>query len=110
MKLIPLQILAIIFALFAFSRAYLLFKNSKINWKEFVFWAIIWITIIVVSLSTQIMTLISESLGVERPVDAFVYLSIILLFYLVYRIYAKFDQVEHEITLLVRKISYKKKK
>jgi len=110
MKLIPLQILAIVFALFAFSRAYLLFKNSKINWKEFVFWTVIWVAIIIVSLSTQIMALISEFLGVERPVDAFIYLSIILLFYLVYRIYAKFDHVEHEITLLVRKISMKKKK
>lgn len=110
MKLIPLQIIAIAFALFAFSRAFLLFKNGKISWKEFLLWSVIWWAVIAVSLSMRIVNAFAEFLGVQRPVDALTFISIILLFYLVYRIYAKFEKIEHDITLLVRKLSYKKKK
>lgn len=110
MKLIPLQIFAILFALFAFSRALLLFKDGKINWKEFSFWTVIWGGVVVVSLSRSVVDSFSQFFGVQRPVDAMVFISIIMLFYLVYRIYAKFDHVEHEITLLTRKTSLQKKK
>jgi len=110
MVLTPLQIVAILFALFALSRALLLFKENKISFKELLFWAIIWIGVIIFSLSKRIMGMFAEFTGLQRPIDALLIISVILLFYLIYRIYAKFDKVEQNITLLVRKTAYKKKK
>ena len=110
MKLIPLQIIAIAFALFALSRVFRRFKNGKITSKEFALWSIIWIGVIAVSLSMKIVTVVTEFLGVQRPVDALTFVSIILLFYLVYRIYVRFEKVEHDITLVVRDLSFRKKK
>ena len=110
MVLTPLQIVAILFALFALSRALLLFKENKINFKELLFWAIIWIGVIIISLSKRIMSMFAEFTGLQRPIDALLIISVILLFYLIYRIYAKFDKVEQDITLVVRQVTHKKKK
>jgi len=110
MALTPLQIVAILFALFALSRALLLFKENKISFKELLFWTIIWVGVIIVSLSKRIMGMFAEFTGLQRPIDALLIISVILLFYLIYRIYAKFDKVERDVTLVVRQVAHKKKK
>ena len=43
--------------------------------------------------------------GVGRGVDVIIYLSIIALFYMVYRSYVKMENMEREITKLVREIA-----
>ena len=52
---------------------------------------------------------IAHQIGIGRGIDAVVYGSVVLLFYLVYRIYVKAEFIEHEITSLVRKFALKDK-
>ncbi len=105
-----IQIIIILFGLFAFSRTFLRFKESKINRFSFLFWSVVWISVIIVAIipaTTRIFTKIS---GVGRGVDFLVYTSIIILFYLVFKLYVKIEKIEQEITEIVKNISLKELK
>lgn len=104
-----IQIFAIVFSLFAWSRAVLRYKDRKISTNEFIFWSIIWMGVIIVAFIPGIAGFLSESIGTKRPIDVIVYSSIILLFYLIFRIYVKLDQINTDITKIVRELSLRKK-
>ena len=103
-----LQILIIAFAVFAISRAFLRLKDNKITIKEFVFWSIIWVALVVFALIPRIIEPLSGIFGLERGADVLIYLSIIILFYLMFRLYVKLESVEQSITRLVREVAIKK--
>lgn len=46
--------------------------------------------------------------GVGRGVDVIVYISLALVFYLVFRIYVMIEDLRHEITFLIRQIALQK--
>jgi len=106
MELTFITLIMIVFALFAFSRAVLRIKNGDITKTEFIFWSLLWIAVIVVALIPSFATKIASFLGIGRGVDVMVYVSILALFYLVFRVYVKLEHIEHEITLLTRNVSY----
>ncbi len=105
MQFSALQIIVILFVLFAWSRAFLRFRDHKISLTEFIFWSVIWAGVITALLLPKTADIISYSLGVNRPVDLAVFVSILLIFYLVFRLYVKHEQQEQEITKLVREIA-----
>lgn len=105
-----IQVLMILFAIFAWSRALLRLKDKAIKVNEFVFWSIIWLSLIIFSASPVLLSTLSSFVGIQRATDFAVYISIIMLFYLMYRLYAKIEKQEQDITKIVRTISLKRKK
>jgi hypothetical protein len=106
MELTIITLLMILFALFAYSRVILRMRKGEITVAEFAFWSILWISVIVVALIPSFATAIAVLLGIGRGVDVMVYLSILVLFYLVFRAYVKMEHIEHELTLMTRNLSY----
>ena len=106
-------VVIILFALFAWSRAALRLRDKNITLGEFIFWSIIWAVVILVSLFQDILSQVSSVVGIGRGTDLAVYLSIIVLFYLLFRIYVFMDEQNKQITKLVRQVAIrdaKKKK
>ena len=103
-----IQILVIVFALFAFSRSILRVKSKEMTILEFSFWGAIWIVMIIIALLPAVMEMLSRPLGIGRGVDIIIYLSVIALFYLVFRVYIKAESNRQEITKLVREIAKSK--
>lgn len=99
------QILIILFAFFALSRVFLQRKSKNFSKNEFLFWSSIWVFLIFVSFSKPLLEIISKILGFSRGVDILIYGGITLLFYMLYRLYAKVDKQQQEITTLVSKIA-----
>jgi len=62
---------------------------------------------IVVVLFPSLSGAVAKFMGIGRGVDAIVYTSITLLFYLVFRLYVYLEDIRHEITDLVRKLALK---
>jgi len=104
-----IQILGIVFALFAFSRAYLRFKDNKLTKNEFVFWVLIWFVVIIISIVPNILGLFSNILGIQRGMDLIIVISVVVLFYLIFRLYVQLEGVKREITALVRKVALEDK-
>lgn len=105
-----IQIILIIFSLFALSRVILRFRGGQIRGMEFVFWSALFsIAIIGIALPDEISRF-AMLFGIGRGVDLIIYASIAVLFYLVFRLYVFLEDIRHEITGLVRMIALQRKK
>lgn len=107
---LPLQLLGVAFLLFAFSRVWLRTREGSIGWGMFLFWALVWLLALVAVVRPEVTTRLANRLGVGRGVDAAVYISIVLLFYLNFRTNVMIENLRHEITKLTRAIALKNKK
>lgn len=105
-----IQIIAILFAIFAFSRVVLRLRDKSLTSKEFFFWGILWILLVLVAIAPSISIYIAKFLGITSGTGLLVYISIMLIFYLIFRIYVKMENLEQDMTKIVREISIKKKK
>lgn len=110
MNISVLQIVVVLFALFAWSRAMLRLRDRKISMAEFIFWTVIWMAVIVTSVLPKTADIAADLFGVQRPIDLAIYVSIILLFYLIFRVYVKQEQLTQEMTRLVREIAVRSPK
>jgi len=104
----PIQIIMAIVAIYGIVRAVFNFHKRKLSPKGFLFWIIVWVAVGIIAFVPGIINLLSKPVGVGRGVDFLVYISIIVLFYLVFKAFVKIESVEQDITELVRKISLEK--
>lgn len=105
-----IQIVIVVIALFALSRVIIHMRKGKMQPTEYFMWVSLWIAVIAVSLMPSISTSISQSVGIQRGVDLLIYLSIIILFYLVYKIFVKLERINEDISNLTRYMALEKKK
>ncbi|HTM69168.1 MAG TPA: DUF2304 family protein [Candidatus Binatia bacterium] len=68
-------------------------------------WSALWIAAAIVVLRPEVATFFASLVGVGRGADAVIYVSIIALFYLVFRIFLRLDKLDRDLTALVRKVS-----
>lgn len=96
------QILIIAFALFAILRVFTKFRSRQLSISWFIFWLVFWIGLGIVVGLPQTTEIVARWVGVGRGVDAAIYFAIVLLFYLVFRIFLKIQSIESNITKLTR--------
>src|SRR3989304_7237223 len=103
--LTTIQIVLLIFVIFAISRVILRLKEKLLSTQTAFFWILIWLAALVGILLPKTTTKIASFFGVGRGVDVIVYISLALLFYLVFRIYVMIEDLRHEITNLIRELA-----
>jgi hypothetical protein len=103
------QILLGVFLAFALSRVILRFWDKKISPREFFFWAVVFAVAIFVTFFPTKTSVVANWLGIGRGADLIIYASIAVLFYLVFRIYVYLEDLRHQITEVVRRVTFKKK-
>ncbi len=104
-----LQIIILIFAGAMILKILLDLRKNKISLRKFVLWAVIWVALIVVVFIPSIVVFLAETVGIERARDLPIYVAIIILFYLLFRIGVKIEKIEQEMTKLVKNLALKKK-
>ena len=105
-----LLIIVVLFALFAWSRAFLRFREHAIRLNEFIFWTVIWGAIVVLTAFRTQLGFIADVVKLRRPVDVLIYFSIVLLFYMTFRLYVKLDSLEQNMTTLARETAMREAK
>jgi len=105
-----IQIVGIIFAAFGITIAVLRFRSKKISLKSLLIWCTLWAGVMVVALMPWTTVMIAEPLGIGRGIDLVVYLSIIVLYYILFRIYIRIEETQRAITSLVRELAMRGKK
>lgn len=101
------QIFLSFFLLFALSRVFLRLRSSELSIIGFIFWSGIFGIAAIVVLFPGLTGSLAYTLGIGRGADAVLYISIILLFYLVFRLYIYIEDLRHDITQIVKKIALK---
>lgn len=103
--LLPIQLLLSIFLIFALSRVVLRFKEGKVQVGQFLFWIGVWGLAFFTIFYPDFTSYWAQLLGIGRGADAILYASVIMLSYLVFRLYVYVEDVRHDITTLVREIA-----
>ena len=107
--ILPIQIILLVFVLFAASRAILQFRGGTIRFGALSFWLLIWAVALVAIFYPEETTSLARIMGIGRGVDIIVYSSIAILFYLVFRLHVYLENIRTEISQLIREVSLKSK-
>ncbi|BDZ68842.1 hypothetical protein GCM10025860_22900 [Methanobacterium ferruginis] len=84
---------------------FLRFKNGKMSLNMVLVWSVIWILLIVFSIYPDTTSLLASVTGIGRGLDLILIIGLIGCYYFIFRIYNLIENVEEEITALVREIA-----
>jgi len=85
------------------------YKQKNLTAFGALLWLFFWLVGLVVIWFPELIGLIGELMGVERSIDALVYLSIVYLLYVSLRQKIRINEISKEITMLSRKIALPQK-
>lgn len=102
-----IQIILVLFSLFAITRALRQFRQGALTIAWLIAWVLFWLLVGAVVLSPQTTDTFARLVGVGRGVDFIIYVSVVSLFYLAFRLFVKLEDIEREMTRLVRKMALK---
>ena len=97
-----IQTLLVAFSLYMLSRVALRFREGFMDPVHAFFWSAAWLSVIVVALLPQITSYVATLVGVGRGADLVMYISLVALFYLIFRMFLYMKQMERCITAMVR--------
>ena len=98
-----IQIITTIFIIIIiFPSIYSYFKKENLTLFGFLIWVIFWILAIFIIWNPGIIVFVGETLGVERSIDALIYIAIILLLFSSMSSRIKINHCNREITQIVR--------
>ena len=100
-----IKIILSFFVLFVILRIAYRFYKNEISRREMLIWLVFWLTVGGAIVLPQSTDLLAAEVGVERGADLLVYISVLVLFYLVFRILVKLEKVDRDITKVTRHIA-----
>lgn len=107
---LPIQIFLIFFLVFAISRVFLRFKDGGISFAGLLFWLALWLLAITSIIKPDFTTFLAKKIGIGRGADVVLYISIVTLFYLIFRTNVMLENIRQEITKLTREIALREDK
>lgn len=81
------------------------FRKGALSSGGFILWCVLWVAAALAVWVPQITNRIAGFLGVGRGADAVLYVSIIVLFYTMFRLYGKTERLEHELNTIVTQVA-----
>lgn len=105
MIITPFKIIMLGFIFFAWTRVLLRYKEKVFGGPGLMAWTAIWAVSAYFVLTPGKSDVVARYLGVSRGTDAVFSLAIILMAYLVYRLYASASYQQKIITKLVRELA-----
>lgn len=103
-----IQIVLILFSAFAFSRALLRFRRGDLPFVHLLLWFFFWLGVVIVALRPGVSSALAHVFGVGRGADMVIYLALMVLFFLVFRMFGKIEDLERQITRVVRAAALEK--
>lgn len=105
-----LEIIILLFGIFAVSRSYLRYRERLLTLPIMIFWVSLWVLIVCAVFFKNWTSSISSFFGIGRGADFFLFAAILLLSYLCFRLYVKLEATRQDLTKLVRAISINEKR
>ncbi len=104
------QVIALIIVSFFLARLFWQKQKGQIKAGEFVFWLIFWLIAgFAIIFIKQIDNLVAGLGFSGSGIEVLIYLAVVVLFYLIFKIRIKLAKIEKDITNIVRGIAIKNK-
>lgn len=103
--MLGIQILIALFALFAVVRTIRQFRAGRLSALWGAVWLVFWTVVVVLVFLPNTTQILADVLGVGRGADLVIYVALVALFYLQFKLFVKLESVEQEISTLVRKVA-----
>ena len=108
---VGIQIAGILFGLIMFYLTFLNRKRKEFTIKEFLFWIMLWIFFILISIFPGALDIITKDVfRLQRPLDLLIILGSMFLIFAVFYTYTLVRKNQRKLEEIVRKISMKKEK
>ncbi|MFZ2189770.1 MAG: DUF2304 family protein [Candidatus Magasanikiibacteriota bacterium] len=101
--IILFQILFTLFVLFAIVSVAKRKQEGLLGPKGLIFWLLFWVLAIVAVLWPNSTTIVANYLGIGRGTDFVIYVALVIIFYLLFKLHIKLESVGRDITKVVRK-------
>ncbi len=73
--------------------------------RDSIFWIGFWFVVGIIILLPDTTSYLAEIVGIGRGADLIVYLSIVLIFYIIFQMTIKIEKIERNITKVVRTVA-----
>ena len=102
-----ISILLILGAVFFIIRALIKLQAKKLSYNYGILWIALWLLLIGIILLPKVESSLANLFGIQKGLDAFVYIAILGLFYWMFRLYEKLEKINTDITAIVRETAKK---
>ncbi|MGB8232554.1 MAG: DUF2304 family protein [Methanobacterium sp.] len=103
------QIIAVLLGIIAITLSILRFRDGKMSLGMLVVWFLIWIIVIFIALFPNTTNYLAIITGIGRGLDFALILGLLLSFYLIFKMYNKIENIEEELTDLVRELALQRR-
>lgn len=103
-----IQILVTLFSVLVIVKAVAKFQKKEVHGKTVLIWSVFWLVVIFLIWQPNLTNYLAAFLQVTRGADAVFYLSLVVIFYILFRIATRLERIETDITTLVREIALMK--
>ena len=97
-----IQIVLVIFFAFALFKVWMRLKVGEMTLLSAMWWSVLWIVAAMFVLQPALAVQLAKVLGVGRGVDAVLYLAVVGLFFMMFRVLVRLEKIEKNLTRLVR--------
>ena len=109
MSLFFFQLLVVLFAAVTILNIFQLKQKGILGTRGALFWILFWLSVAVAVAWPSTVQMIARSFGIGRGSDFVLYISVITLFFLVFRLHIKIENMNRDVTRVVREKALKRK-
>ena len=104
------QYIGIIIGIIGILITFLRFKDAKMSFNMLIVWIAIWLLLIIFSIDPDTTSALASITGIGRGLDLILIIGLIGCYYFIFKIYNLIENVEGEISSLVREIALERSK
>lgn len=105
-----IQFFLLLFFFYAVNRVFFQYRLGDVSVGQFVLWVVVWVGAAVVVLKPNLTSQLAAFVGIGRGADLVVYATMAVLVFAVFRLMARLEKMNKEITVLTRAVALKNEK
>lgn len=99
------QIIVTVISAFFIIRAFKNLRHNNVKFFAWLLWTLLWIGMILFVWQPWLTDRIAGYLHVGRGADAVLYLSLVAVFAILFKLFVKIESLDHELTTIVRELA-----
>lgn len=105
-----IQYLLVFLVLLIVYRVVMKWRQGILSQRDLFFWAGFWLVVGLIVVIPETASFLAELVGIGRGADLVVYLSIILIFYIIFQMTVKIEKIERNVTKIIRAMTLPEEK